>query len=269
MGGGWFHLAQVNIARAVAPLDDPRLADFVAQIEQVNAAAEESPGFVWRYQDDDETPSLADPRLLFNMSLWESPEALKSYVWGELHAPVMQRRAEWFERVEGPSLALWRLPAGEIPRPAEAMARLAFLERHGSSDAAFSFRDVPPPPEAPQSEGVEGAISYDGRRFASVTNTPNGDVGAETIFEYRQTGGRVRARYSGPGIAFGSLVAASDPAGALDMRYRHFTPEGELRAGTCRSTPERLPDGRLRLHEEWQWTTGDRSGGRSVLEELP
>ena len=75
------------------------------------------------------------------------------------------------------------------------------------------------------------------------------------MFEYRQTGGRVWARYGGPGVLFGSLVAASDAAGALDMRYRHFNPAGELRAGICRSTPEQLPDGRLRLHEEWQWTS--------------
>ena len=268
MSGGWFHLAQVNIARAKAPLGDPLLADFVSRIEEVNAAAEAAPGFVWRYRDDAESPTAADPRLLFNMSVWESPEALASYVRSPRHMEVMRRRAEWFERIAGPSLALWWTPAGERPRPREAMERLSFLEAHGGTAAAFGFRDAESAPDAPASVGVEGEVRYDGRRFAPVESSSNGDVEGSTIFEYRQQGGRVWARYSGPKVLFGALVAGSNAAGELDMRYRHFTPSGELRAGRCSSTPEGLPDGRLRLHEEWEWTTGDCSSGRSVLEEL-
>ncbi|MCB1018809.1 MAG: n-acetylglutamate synthase, partial [Acidobacteria bacterium] len=96
----------------------------------------------------------------------------------------------------------------------------------------------------------------------------NGDVGQQTIFEYHQEGGRVWARYSGPGVLFGSLVAASDERGALDMHYRHFAPDGALRAGVCSSTPVELPDGRLRISERWQWTIGDGSSGESELEEI-
>lgn len=167
-----------------------------------------------------------------------------------------------------PSLALWWLPAGERPRPAEAMARLAFLGKHGPTEAAFNFRGTFGPPEAPASDGVVGSICYGKRRFAAVSNGTNGDRDTETVFEYRQSGGRVRARYSGPGIVFGSLVAASDASGSLDMHYRRFTPEGALRAGQCRTTPEVLANGKLRLHEQWQWTTGDRSSGRSILKDL-
>ena len=244
------------------------LADFAARIDELNAAAEQAAGFVWQYADDEESPASSDPTLLFNLSVWESPEALRNYVRGEAHLPVMRRRVEWFERMSPPSLALWWLPTGERPGPREAMERLDYQARHGATEAAFTFREAFPAPEAPGSEAVDGPVNYESRRFAPVQNSANGDVDGATVFEYRQRGGRVWARYHGPGVVFGSLVAASDPAGALDMRYRHFTPAGELRAGICRSTPEILPDGRLRLQENWQWTVGDRSTGRSVLEEL-
>lgn len=142
-----FHLAQVNVARAIAPLDDPRLAEFVARIAELNAAAEAAPGFVWRYRDDDESPAIEDPSLLFNLSVWESPEALQSYVRGGIHMPVMRRRAEWFERRDAPSLALWWIPAGERPGAREAMARLDCLAKHGPTERAFTFREVFPPPK--------------------------------------------------------------------------------------------------------------------------
>jgi hypothetical protein len=111
-------------------------------------------------------------------------------------------------------------------------------------------------------------IDYDGRRFRSVSNSPTGEVGAETVFEYRQRGEVVWATYEGGGIRFGTLIARVEADGALDMRYSHVNAAGELRTGVCRSTPEVLPDGRLRLHERWQWTSGDGSGGESVVEEV-
>ena len=99
-------------------------------------------------------------------------------------------------------------------------------------------------------------------------NTPNGDVSGDTRFHYRQRGGRVWATYSGGRVRFGSLVAVGDLAGRLDMRYHHVAPGDALRTGTCIATPELLSDGRIRLLEEWQWTNGDRSSGRSVVEEV-
>jgi hypothetical protein len=112
------------------------------------------------------------------------------------------------------------------------------------------------------------APNYDGRRFRSVANTANGEVGARTVFAYHQEGDAVWATYRG-GVALGTLVATVDGDGRLDMRYGHVNDAGELMTGVCTSTPETLPDGRLRLHESWRWTSGDGSSGTSVLEELP
>ena len=111
-------------------------------------------------------------------------------------------------------------------------------------------------------------ISYDDRIFRSVANTPNGEVGAETRFHYRQRGDFVWASYEGGGIAHGHLVATVAADGALDMLYHHRSATGALMAGVCRSRLEILPDGRYRLHEEWQWTSGDKSRGTSVVEEV-
>lgn len=111
-------------------------------------------------------------------------------------------------------------------------------------------------------------ISYDNRRFVSVNNTANGEVTAETIFHYRQEGDLVWATYRGGAIVFGTLIAKVDERDCLEMRYQHLNTAGELMTGRCRSTPEMLPDGRLRLHEAWQWTMGDGSQGESIIEEL-
>ena len=111
-------------------------------------------------------------------------------------------------------------------------------------------------------------LNLDGRTFRSVANTPNGEVGAETIFRYHQSGNIVSAEYSGGAIVTGHLLAVMDDHGRLDMRYHHLNNQGALMAGQCVSTPERLPDGRLRFHEAWQWLTGDRSSGQSTIEEV-
>ena len=112
------------------------------------------------------------------------------------------------------------------------------------------------------------APTYDGRRFRTVANTANGEVGAETVFEYRQEGEVVWATYHGGGVARGTLVAIVANDGRLDMRYAHVNDAGDLMTGVCVSTPETLPDGRLRLHEVWRWTSGNGSSGTSMLEEI-
>ena len=111
-------------------------------------------------------------------------------------------------------------------------------------------------------------INYDNRLFAPIKNSETGEVSAETIFHYRQTGDLVWAEYKGGGVVFGNLVAKADGAGNLEMRYQHLNAKGELMTGKCFSTPTVLPDGRLRLHEKWQWTCNDFSGGESVVEEI-
>ncbi|MGQ0602969.1 MAG: n-acetylglutamate synthase [Anaerolineales bacterium] len=111
-------------------------------------------------------------------------------------------------------------------------------------------------------------FNYDGRVFRSVSNTPNGEVGAETLFHYHQQGEVVWATYSGGSVAFGTLVARALEQGVLDMRYQHLNQRGEFMTGQCRSAPTVLADGRYRVHEAWQWTSGDRSSGESVIEEI-
>ena len=111
-------------------------------------------------------------------------------------------------------------------------------------------------------------INYDNRFFASVQNSASGEVSSETVFHYHQRGDLVWAEYKGGEIVFGSLIAKADDAGNLEMRYQHLNKQGELMTGKCFSTPEVLPDGRIRLHEKWQWTCGDFSSGESVVEEI-
>ncbi len=109
---------------------------------------------------------------------------------------------------------------------------------------------------------------YDNRTFRTIENTPNGEVSGETLFFYRQSGDLVWATYQGGRVRFGTLVAKVLAGGSLDLRYQHVSVTGELKTGECRSTPEVLADGRLRLHESWRWTSGDLSSGTSIVEEI-
>ena len=109
---------------------------------------------------------------------------------------------------------------------------------------------------------------YNNKTFRSVTNTDNGDVSGETLFHYHQQSHIVWAEYSGGAIVKGLLIATVQEGNCLDMRYEHVNTQGELMTGHCHSTPEHLPDGRIRLHERWQWTSGDNSSGESVVEEI-
>jgi hypothetical protein len=111
-------------------------------------------------------------------------------------------------------------------------------------------------------------IRYHNKRFRPVSNTPNGETTEQTVFHYRQDGSIVTASYAGGTIIQGHLIGVVDEWGVIDMRYHQVNVRGELMTGTCRSTPEILPNGKIRLHEQWQWTSGDGSAGKSVLEEI-
>jgi len=151
-------LAQVNIGRLVAPLDSPRLADFVAWLDPVNAVADGAPGFVWRLQTEDGDATAlrafeddaegADGGILINMSVWESVEALAAFVYGDAHRAVLRRRREWFEQLRDLYMVAWWVPRGHIPTITEAEDRLKYLRRHGPTPHAFTLKVHFPPPES-------------------------------------------------------------------------------------------------------------------------
>ena len=126
------------------------MGDFVAQLESINRLADESPGFVWRLQTEDGDATALrvfdDPMLLVNMSVWESFEALKAYVYQSAHRGVLRDRQRWFGRLPGPHLALWWIPAGSEPTLDDAKHRLRLLDAHGPGAEAFTFSHVYPPP---------------------------------------------------------------------------------------------------------------------------
>jgi hypothetical protein len=148
-----FHLAQANVATMRAALEDPVMEGFRSQLDRINALADASPGFVWRLQTEagDATGIRAydDERILFNMSVWESVEALHAYVYRSDHAGPLRARRQWFTPTGAPTLVLWWIPAGHLPTIEEARQRLAQLQARGPGPEAFTFRSAYPPPGAP------------------------------------------------------------------------------------------------------------------------
>lgn len=141
------HLAQINIARLVAPKDDPKIAEFVAELEPLNAMAEAAPAFVWRLLSATDEGEAADPLELLNLSVWQSVEALREYVYNSRHLDVFRKRANWFERVDKPNYCLWWIPEGHVPTVAEGRERLAHYQMHGATEKAFSFAQPFPAPD--------------------------------------------------------------------------------------------------------------------------
>ncbi len=153
-----YHLAQVNIARMKAPLEDPLMAGFNVRINEINALADKSPGFIWRLETSQGNNLYLRPydddRILFNMSVWETVEALKNYAYHSAHAEMVRQRQEWFNKFDGASTALWWVPLGHIPGVDEAKKRLEYLQAHGPTQFAFNFKTVIPPDD-PFQEGID------------------------------------------------------------------------------------------------------------------
>ena len=147
-----YHIAQINIARMRAPLESEIMSGFVARLAEINALADGAPGFVWRLQTPEGDATYLRPfdddRIIVNMSVWESVEHLKEYVYKSAHAELLRQRRDWFEHFSGAYLAMWWVPAGHIPGIDEAKKRLAHLEEHGPSQFAFTFKTVQPPDES-------------------------------------------------------------------------------------------------------------------------
>jgi hypothetical protein len=139
-----FHLAQVNIGRVRGPMDSEIMYGFASRLAEINALADNAPGFVWRLQSDSgDATSIHvydDEMLLINMSVWENVEALFEYTYRSDHVQLLRGRAEWFERLESHHMAMWWIPAGHIPTPQEAKARLEHLDAHGPTPYAFTFK---------------------------------------------------------------------------------------------------------------------------------
>ncbi|MGH9009982.1 MAG: DUF3291 domain-containing protein [Acidimicrobiia bacterium] len=149
-----WHLAQLNIGRLRAEVDDPATAEFMANLEPINALAEATPGFVWRLQTDEGNATAIrafedDPLMVLNLSVWESIESLADFAYRSAHTPFLRRRGEWFERLGEAYLVLWWIPAGTVPTVDEALARLDHLRTVDPSPEAFTFRQPFPRPGGP------------------------------------------------------------------------------------------------------------------------
>jgi hypothetical protein len=147
-----FHLAQINIARMLAPIDSPVMADFVANLDRINALAENSEGFVWRLKDyGNNATSIKvydDDFIIVNMSVWQNTEALFQYVYQSAHVEIFKRRKEWFEKMSQMHMVLWYVPAGHRPTVNEAVEKLNYLRKNGETPLAFTFKKRFTPEEA-------------------------------------------------------------------------------------------------------------------------
>lgn len=144
-------LAQLNIATMKESLESPSMADFVANLGRINQLAENSPGFVWRLQDEEGDATAIrpfGPEVLVNLSVWADVESLSQYAFRSAHTEIMRRRREWFERMEDAYAVLWWVPAGHRPTVTEAAERLALLRNSGPTPQAFTFRQAFPSPDS-------------------------------------------------------------------------------------------------------------------------
>jgi hypothetical protein len=147
-----YQIAQVNIGRVKAPVEDPIMLGFTSRLDEINALADRAPGFVLRLQTPVGNatyfrPYPEDDRVLINMSVWESIDALRHYVYKTAHAQFLREREAWFEKFSGVYMALWWVPAGHRPGMDEATKRIAHLEKHGPTQFAFTFKKTFEPDE--------------------------------------------------------------------------------------------------------------------------
>lgn len=190
-----FELAQLNVARMLAPRDSAQMADFRAGIAPLNALADEAPGFVWRLETDEGdaevTGPFADDQLVVNLSVWRDIDALRAYAYRGPHAEIMKRRREWFSRMAEAFVVLWWVPAGHRPSVQEAADRLQHLRAHGATSEAFTFARLFPSPAAPSGDPVLGPLTPDDRAAWEVLargyklfyNTPTTDAEYEAAWQ--------------------------------------------------------------------------------------
>ncbi|MDP5215634.1 DUF3291 domain-containing protein [Ruegeria sp. 2205SS24-7] len=141
-----YHLAELNIGRLLAPTDDPRVAEFMANLDRINGLGKRMSGFVWMMEGSGEPGTGntenaigGDPQLVSNLTVWEDVASLERFVWGTVHKQFYERRAEWFEVLGKMHFVMWWAPAGHEPTLDEALERLDHLNAHGASEHAFDW----------------------------------------------------------------------------------------------------------------------------------
>lgn len=137
------HLAELNVAKPRGPLDGPVMAEFMANLERINGVGDASPGFVWRLQAEDGNATGLEqpfgPEIILGMTVWIDVDSLRAFVFRSEHVAFLRRRAEWFEKLDGPPTVLWWVPAGHRPTLGEAKRRLEQLTEQGPTTEAFTF----------------------------------------------------------------------------------------------------------------------------------
>lgn len=228
------HVAQINIGTMVAPTDDPAVAEFMDNLERINAIADDADGFVWRLQTDEGNATdihvFPNPLELVNMSVWETVDDLKAYVYRSEHVDFFRRRAEWFES-HAKRVALWHVGVGELAELDDAIRRVEFLERVGASPYAFGFGRTPPtllfeetdlddPDTIALVERLNGEL-------AAVATEPNENHFSLTTPEVTGDAGRmIRARLDGRLVGCGAVRRIEPTVGELKRMFVDPTVRG-------------------------------------------
>ncbi len=147
-----WHIAQLNVATALYDFEDPHIAEFFERLDEVNALADNSPGFVWRLQSESgnatDIQATDDPRLIVNMSVWKSVETLFDFAYKSSHRLIMAKRRQWFAPPKGAYQVLWWVPVGTHPSVQQGLKRLSVLDARGPTKRAFTFKTKFPTPDS-------------------------------------------------------------------------------------------------------------------------
>ena len=221
------HVAQINIGTMLGATDDPIVAEFMENLERINAIADDAPGFVWRLQTESgnatEIQIFPDPLTLVNMSVWESVEALKEYVYRSDHVEFFRRRAEWFAP-DAKRVGLWHIATGQIPALDDAVRRVEFLERNGPTPYAFGFAKPPVPllfeatsPDDADTLPLIERLNHELTAAATHCNENHFALGVEEVTGDR--GRMIRARYGEQLVGCGAVRAIGGGAGEIKRMY--------------------------------------------------
>jgi GNAT superfamily N-acetyltransferase len=229
------HVAQINIGTMIASTDDPAVAEFMEGLDRINAIADEAPGFVWRLQTDSgnatEIQIFADPLQLVNMSVWESVDELKAYVYRSEHVDFFRRRAAWFVAA-AKRVALWHIEPGSRPELDDAVRRVEFQERHGSTPYSFAFGRVPAPltfetTDLDDPDTIDLVERLD-HELAAVATEPNENH--FSLATHEVTGDRgvmLRARLDGRLVGCGAVRTIETGVGEIKRMFVDRSARGE------------------------------------------